>query len=371
MGYPDTFEGFMVEDPKKWSTFKRREFKPKKLEPYDVDLEIIACGVCGSDLHAATSGWGEDMMPFPLCPGHEVIGRVVAVGEKVNTLKVGDRAGVGAQIWSCLEDGCAQCKSGNENYCPKQVDTYGAKYPDGTISYGGYSSHIRAHEYFTFPIPSALSTTLVAPMLCAGLTVFSPLKRSNIGPGSTVGIVGVGGLGHFAIQFAAALGAEVYALSHSESKVEDAKKMGAKEVILTNKEKWSDKWKLKFDMLLNTADAADGFDMSEYLGCLNVHGRFWNAALPDKPLPQIKAFDLATNGAFICGSHIGNREECLEMLKLAADKGIEGWVETIDISEDGCKEALERLNKNDVRYRFTLVGFDKAFGNQAAKEVEK
>lgn len=150
------------------------------------------------------------------------------------------------------------------------VDTYGAKYPDGTIAYGGYSSHIRAHEYFTFAIPDEIETSLAAPMLCAGLTTFSPLKRAGIGAGSTVGIVGVGGLGHFGIMWAKALGAEVYALSHSTHKVEDAKKMGAKEVILTREEGWNEKWKFKFDMILNTADATDNFDIETYLSVLKV-----------------------------------------------------------------------------------------------------
>ncbi|KAF8247666.1 NADPH-dependent medium chain alcohol dehydrogenase [Wilcoxina mikolae CBS 423.85] len=358
MPYPDTFEGLMVTSNKAWSTFTRRSFTPKTFSPYDIDLRILACGVCGSDVHAITDGW-EVGMPLPLCPGHEIIGEVTAIGEKVSTLKVGDRAGVGAQIWACLE--CERCLDNNENYCPHQVDTYGAKYPDGTITYGGFSSHIRAHEYFTFPIPSSIPTSLAAPMLCAGLTTFSPLKRNNIGPGYKVAVVGIGGLGHFALMWINALGAEAYALSHSPEKEGDAKKMGARAFVCTKTQGWDEEWKGKFDMVLSTADDMEGWDMQRYLGTLNVHGKFWNLGLPDKPLPLQVTFAFMKNGAFFGGSHIGGRKECLEMLNLAAEKGVKSWVEEIQVGEEGCKEAVERLNRNDVRYRFTLVGFDKAF----------
>jgi len=160
----------------------------KKFEEYDVDIAIDACGVCASDVHTITGGWGEDI-PLPLCVGHEVIGKVVKVGSKVSKFKVGDRAGVGAQIGADLT--CNNCKADQENYCPNSVDTYGAKHNDGTVAQGGYSSHIRAHEYFTFKIPDNLETSLAAPMLCAGLTTYSPLKRLGAGPGKKVGIIGL------------------------------------------------------------------------------------------------------------------------------------------------------------------------------------
>jgi alcohol dehydrogenase (NADP+) len=160
----------------------------KKFEDYDVDIAIDACGVCASDVHTITGGWGEDI-PLPLCVGHEVIGKAIKVGSKVTKVKVGDRVGVGAQIGADLT--CDNCKNDMENYCPNQVDTYGAKHPDGTVSQGGYSSHMRAHEYFTFKIPDNLETSLAAPMLCAGLTTFAPLKRLKAGPGKKVAICGL------------------------------------------------------------------------------------------------------------------------------------------------------------------------------------
>ncbi|MCJ1278086.1 hypothetical protein MMC21_005900 [Puttea exsequens] len=360
MGYPDTFEGFMIEDQSKWTNFQKKEFKPKKFEDNDIDIKIDACGVCGSDVHTITGGWGE--CPLPICVGHEVIGKAIKVGPKVKTVKVGDRVGVGAQIRSCME--CKLCKADQENYCPNKVDTYGAPYEDGTIAQGGYASHIRAHEYFTFPIPDNIETKDAGPMMCAGLTVWSPLVRANVGPGKKVAILGVGGLGHFGILWASALGAEVSALSHTANKEADAKKMGAKEFILTSQKDWAKPYAFEFDFILNTADMTHTFNIQEYMSTLNVNGEFHNVGLPDQPLPTMMAQDFAPNGAKMGGSHIGNRPEMLAMLKMASEKGIKPYIETIDISEKGCAEAVERVAKNDVRYRFTLVGFDKAFGSR-------
>lgn len=203
-------------------------------------------------MHTLKQGWGESQLP--LVVGHEIVGKATRVGDNVKGIKVGDRVGVGAQVGACLR--CKQCKDGYENYCPKQIDTYvreslvahlnapiliddyfqNAKYPDGTVTQGGYSTAIRAHQQFVFPIPEALESRHAASMLCAGLTVFSPLKTNGAGPGKKVGIVGIGGLGHYAILFAKALGAEVYAFTHSKDKMEDAKKLGADHVIdTTNK----------------------------------------------------------------------------------------------------------------------------------------
>ncbi|KAF2658455.1 GroES-like protein [Lophiostoma macrostomum CBS 122681] len=363
MPYPETTDAFTVTDIKNWSTFKRQEVPLKPFEETDVDIAIDACGVCASDVHTITGGWGEDI-PLPLCVGHEVIGKVVKVGSKVKSLKVGDRAGVGAQIGADLN--CANCKADQENYCPNQIDTYGAKYPDGTVSQGGYSSHIRAHEYFTFKIPDALETSIAAPMLCAGLTTYSPIKRLGAGPGKKVAIVGLGGLGHFGVLWSVALGAETYVISHSPNKKDEALKLGAKDFIVTNKEGWAEDWKFKFDFIVNTADATDKFDLSEYFSTLKVNGTFHMVGFPDKPLPQIQAQVFAPNGCYMGASHIGNRPEMIEMLDLAAKQNIKSWVQTIDISEAGCKEAVERVYNNDnVRFRFTLVNYDKVFGKRA------
>ncbi|CAO2650989.1 Nn.00g092860.m01.CDS01 [Neocucurbitaria sp. VM-36] len=363
MPYPETTDAFAVTDIKNWSTFKRQELPLKKFEEHDVDIAIDACGVCASDIHTITGGWGEDI-PLPLCVGHEVIGKVVKVGSKVTKVKVGDRAGIGAQIGADLT--CGQCKADQENYCPNQIDTYGAKHNDGTIAQGGYSSHIRGHEYFVFKIPDNLDTALAAPMLCAGLTTYSPLKRLGAGPGKKVAIVGLGGLGHFGVLWSVALGAETYVISHSPNKKEDALAMGAKDFIVTKNKGWAEDWKFTFDFIINTADATDKFDLSEYFSTLKVNGTFHMVGFPDNPLPAMQAQVFAPNGCYMGASHIGNRPEMEEMLELASKQNIKSWVQEIKIGEAGIKEAVERVYKNDnVRYRLTLTGYDEVFGKRA------
>nr|POE46983.1 nadp-dependent alcohol dehydrogenase 6 [Quercus suber] len=361
MVYPDTAEGFMIEDQKDWKNFKKQEFKLKPFEDRDIDIAIDACGVCGSDVHTITGGWGD--CPLPICVGHEVIGRAIKVGSAVKTIKVGDRVGVGAQIQADLT--CNNCKADQENYCPNSVDTYGAPYKDGTIAQGGYASHIRAHEYFTFKIPDNIETSIAAPMMCAGLTVYSPLVRLGCGPGKKVGIVGMGGLGHFAVLWAVALGAEVYVLSHSPNKEKDAKEMGAHHFINTNEKDWHKPYAFTFDFIINAADATHKFNLSDYFSTLRVMGRFHCVGLGDEPLPQIMAQDFAPNGTYIGASHIGNRPEMLAMLDLASKQNIKSWIQEVPISAEGCAKAVGGVYDNDVRYRYVLTDFDAAFGKRA------
>lgn len=243
-------------------------------------------------------------------------------------------------------------------------DTYNSTYQNGDFAQGGYASHIRAHEHFVFKIPANIPSELAAPMMCAGLTSYSPLVRAGCGPGKKVAILGIGGLGHFGILFAAALGAETYAISHSPHKAEDAKRLGAKEFICTKTNKdWAKPWAFTFEFILNTADVIDSSLLKEYMSTLAINGTFHNVGMPDKPLPEMRAQDFCPNGAAMSGSHIGNRTEALAMLELASQRNIKSWVETIDISAEGCKEAVERVRKNDVRYRFTLVNYKKAFAS--------
>lgn len=364
MGKTDQFEGFTINDPKKWTAFKKTSFPAKKFEDHDIDIRIDACGVCGSDVHTITGGWG-DLPDEPLCVGHEVIGKAVKVGSKVTTVKVGDRVGVGAQVGACLE--CKICKSDNENYCPHQIDTYGAKYPDsagGVLSQGGYASFIRAHEYFVFPIPDNIETSDAAPMMCAGLTTYSPLVRAGVGPGKKVAIVGIGGLGHFGILWAKALGAEVWALSHTKDKKEDALALGADHFVYTGDKKWEEPLAFTFDFMLNAADMTQNFNLPAYFSTLSINSEFHNVGLPDDPLPQLKVNDFVSTGCKMGASHIGSRKEALAMLKLASEKDIKPYIETIDISEQGCALAEKKVKENSVRYRITLVNFDQAFGTR-------
>jgi len=244
------------------------------------------------------------------------------------------------------------------------LDTYNAKYPDGSVAHGGWANYVRAHEYFTFKIPDALPSHLAAPLLCAGLTTYSPLVRANIGPGKTVGVIGIGGLGHLGLQWSAALGAETYALTHSPNKADDAKKLGAKDIIVTTEENFAEKWAFKFDFLLNCSDMTNTFDLKTYMSMLKVGGEFHMVGLPDKPLPEMPVFAFMSNNPKLTASHLGNHQEMEAMLKLAAEKGVTPLVETLELSEASCKEAVERVRDNKVRYRFTLIGFDKVFARK-------
>ncbi|KJZ73964.1 hypothetical protein HIM_06632 [Hirsutella minnesotensis 3608] len=314
---PTPFTGFCVDGPKTWNQFHKAELKPKPFGQHDIDIEIQACGICCSDAHTLTGGGSK--FEGPLCVGHEVVRKAIKVGKHVKEIKEGDRVRAGAQVWACPE--CDLCKNENENYCPKLVDTYGAQYEDGSWSHGGFASHICAHGYFTFK-------------------VYSPLVRAGVGPGKRVGIVGIGGLGNIALQYSVALGAETYALTYSSDKAEDYKKLGAKDVITTTQDNWQEPWKFKFDCILNCADVTDRFNLSDYFSLLKPGADLHMVGLPDEALPQLMAQDFTRNAPKLTGSHLGNNQEMNALLKLAAEKGIKPWVQTIDISEKGCQEAF-------------------------------
>ncbi|KZT11120.1 GroES-like protein [Laetiporus sulphureus 93-53] len=346
------FKGYAMTDPDQYSALSLISYQPKTFQEDDVEIAITHCGVCGSDVHTLSQGWGNSRLP--LVVGHEIIGKVTRVGSKVKDFKVGDRAGVGAQIGSCMD--CKRCKTDNENYCLKMIDTYNDVYPDGVIAQGGYSTGIRAHQRFVFKIPDAIESRHAASMFCAGLTVYSPLKYNGCGPGKKVGVLGIGGLGHYAVLFAKAMGAEVYAFTHSESKLEDAKKMGADHVISTHNDDFHKPLEGELDILISTADVfREDRPFKSYLSMLFVHGKFINVGLPnrDNPLPRMHAFDLQPNGVFIGGSHIGNKLECQEMLELAAEKGIKPWIEELPMSQ--AKAAIEGVKSGKVRYRYVLT----------------
>lgn len=242
------------------------------------------------------------------------------------------------------------------------IGTYGDEWPEtGIVSQGGYSSHVRTHEQWVFPIPGNLETNLVAPMLCAGITAYSPLVRNGAGPGKKVGIVGMGGIGHFGVMFAKALGAETWAISRSRSKEEDARNLGADGFIATGEEGWENDHLCSFDLVINCASSSKGFDLAKYLSIADVHGRWISLGLPEEEGQLIKAQNLIKNGVLIGASHLGSRREMLEMLQLAADKGLKGWVQEIQISEEGLKEAMVRMKAGEVHYRLTLTGYDKVF----------
>ncbi|KAH9931977.1 GroES-like protein [Fomitopsis serialis] len=347
------FKGYALTDPSAWSTLDLVSFTPKTFREDDVEVAITHCGVCGSDIHMLTQGWGK--IKLPLIVGHEIVGIVTRVGAQVSEFKPGDRVGVGAQVASCGK--CAFCAEDNENYCMDgTVHTYNDVYPDGVNTQGGYSTGIRAHQQFVFKIPDEIELKDAASMFCAGLTVFAPLYRHGAGPGKKVGVMGIGGLGHYAIMFAKALGAEVYVFTHSPSKADDARKMGADHIVDTHDEGFQKPYAGKLDIFISTIDVfRPDRPLRTYLSMLRVHGKFVNVGLPDadNPLPPMHAFDLQTNGGFMGGSHLGSKTDCYAMLKLAAEKGIKPWVQELPMSQ--VKAALEAVKKGDVKYRYVLT----------------
>mgnify|MGYP001184826703 FL=1 len=375
--YPNEFKGFAVADPSKWNTPELISYQPKKLGEADVDIEIECNGICYSDLSVVKNKWMNDNHsmkchtskygPKAQVVGHEIVGKIVKLGSNVKDLKLGQRVGVGAQCFACQK--CDNCLNNNESYCLEYVGTYNGFYPDGYVSQGGYASHVRCSESMVFPIPDALDSKYVAPLLCGGLTVFSPIKRnvaSVLAQGKTpnVGIIGIGGLGHMAIMIAKALGCTVTAFSRSYSKKEDAIKMGADNFIATGDDKtqWG-QYKQTFDVLVNCASSTSALDLRTLLPTLKVNCNFVTVGLPsiDEYL-KFFPFDFLPNGCGFAASKLGSKQEALEMLNLAVEKGFKPWVETLPISAAGVSEGLTRLDKGDVKYRFTLVGYNDFFG---------
>ncbi|EME81247.1 uncharacterized protein MYCFIDRAFT_64526 [Pseudocercospora fijiensis CIRAD86] len=351
------FEGWLGEDA---SAAKGKmqwgEFEPKKWEEDDVDIEISHCGVCGSDLHMLSSGWGPT--PYPCVVGHEIVGKAVRVGSNVTHIRVGDRVGVGAQARSCLDKtSCVDCAGGLENYCAKgNVSTYGSIYPKGEgKSYGGYADYNRTNAHFVFKIPDGMSSAEAAPMLCGGITMYSPLKFNGAGPGKTVGIIGVGGLGHFGLLFAKALGCDrVVGISRKSDKREDALALGADEYIATAEDQdWPTKHRRSLDLIVSTV-SSENMPLMDYLGLLKTRGTYIQVGAPDGgKFPAISAFTLLMNGIKVGGSGIGPPDEIEEMLKFAADARIKPWIQERPMDE--ANKVVVDMEAGKARYRYVLV----------------
>ncbi|XVJ67438.1 MAG: NAD(P)-dependent alcohol dehydrogenase [Lacibacter sp.] len=315
--------------------------------PHDVQIEIRYCGVCHSDLHTVRNEWHNAV--YPCVPGHEIVGIVTAVGSHVKKFKAGDKAGVGCLVDSCRE--CDNCKEGLEQYCHQgPTGTYGA--PDkisGGLTHGGYSASIVVHEDFVLHIADNLPLDAAAPLLCAGITTYSPLRHWKVGKGTKVGVLGLGGLGHMGVKLAAAMGAEVTMLSHTASKEADARRLGAQKFVLT-----SDAEQIKtvmgyFDFILDTVSA--DHDYNFYLGLLRTSGVMVCVGAPAQPA-TVPAFNLIFGRKSIAGSLIGGLPETQEMLDFCAQHNIVSDIELIRM--DQINEAYERLLKSDVKYRFVI-----------------
>lgn len=314
---------------------------------HDVQIEILYCGVCHSDIHTARSEWGPSR--YPVVPGHEIVGKVTAVGASVSKFKVGDLAGVGCFVDSCRE--CENCKTGIEQYCENGMSgTYNSFDRDKkTPTYGGYSTQIVVDENYTLKISDKLPLANVAPLLCAGITTYSPLRHVKVGKGHKVAVLGLGGLGHMAVKFAASFGAEVTMLSSSPSKEADAKKLGAHHFALTSDKETMKSLTKKFDFILNTVSAQH--DYNTYLQLLKTNGTMIVVGVPEVP-STVNAFSLIGQRRSIIGSLIGGIAETQEMLDYCAEHNIVSEVEVINA--DYINTAYERMIKSDVKYRFVI-----------------
>jgi alcohol dehydrogenase (NADP+) len=326
-------------------SFERRE--PRE---HDVLIDIKYCGICHSDIHQTRGEWSDYLQEsiFPMVPGHEIAGIVTAIGSKVTTYKVGDKVGVGCFVDSCRT--CVECKRDLEQYCAVQsVWTYNGREKDGTPTYGGYSDKIVVDENYVLRMPDNLPLDAAAPLLCAGITLYSPLKHWQAGPGKKVAIVGMGGLGHMGVKLAHALGAEVTVLSQSLKKQADAKRLGADHFYATSDPETFTRLQGYFDLLINTVSAE--MDWNEYLGLLKVDASMVLVGVPEKKVP-LGAFPLIGRRRSLAGSSIGGIKETQEMLDFCSRHNLTSDIEIVPIQK--VNEAYSRVLKSDVRYRFVI-----------------
>lgn len=322
-------------------TITRRDVGPK-----DVLIDIAYSGICHSDIHTVREDWGK--IHHPLVVGHEIVGTVSEVGTEVTKHKVGDRVGVGCMVNSCRE--CENCLAGEEQYClGGNVGTYGSVDRDGTVTQGGYATHVVVDEDFVLSVPESLDYAAVAPLLCAGITTYSPLKHWGAGPGKKVAVIGLGGLGHMAVKLAHAMGAEVTVISRSNSKKDDAARLGADHYVATEEAGALRAHRNEFDLIINTVSAP--LDLDTYLRLLRLDGTMVNVGAPPEPL-SLRVFTLFGNRRSFAGSSIGGIRETQEMLDFCAEHGIVPDTELIDVAQ--VNEAWDRVLASDVRYRFVI-----------------
>lgn len=322
------------------------EIERRDVGPKDVRIEIRFCGICHSDIHHCRDEWGP--APRPAVPGHEITGTVAEVGAEVTKYAVGDRVGVGCMVNSCRE--CENCARGEEQYClAGNTQTYGSRDRDGTVTRGGYSQQVVVDQDFVLRIPDGLELDVAAPLLCAGITTYSPLRHWNVGPGTEVAVVGLGGLGHMALKLAKAMGAEVTVISQSLRKQEDGLRLGADAYYATSERGTFKELRGRFDLIINTVSAP--LDIGRFLSLVKTDGALVNVGAPPEPLP-VPVFSLLGQRRSFAGSMIGGIRETQEMLDFCAEHGIAAEIETIPAAQ--INEAWERVMASDVRYRFVI-----------------
>ncbi|MGQ4511234.1 alcohol dehydrogenase catalytic domain-containing protein [Streptomyces sp. DW26H14] len=332
--------------PSSKAPLERTTIERRPVGEHDVLIDIKFAGICHSDIHQAREGWGEAI--FPMVPGHEIAGVVTEVGSGVTRHSVGDRVGIGCFVDSCRE--CEYCRQGLEQYCVRgNVATYNGRDKNGDPTYGGYSRQIVADENYVLRIPDGLSLDVAAPLLCAGITTYSPLRHWNAGPGKKVAVIGLGGLGHMAVKLAHAMGAEVTVLSQSLRKKDDGLRLGADHYYATSDEATFTELRATFDVILSTVSAP--LPMDAYLRLLKVDGAFVNVGAPEEP-STVNMFSLIGGRKTLAGSAIGGIPETQEMLDFCAVHGLGAEIEVI--RGDQINEAYERVLNSDVRYRFVI-----------------
>ena len=324
------------------------EYQTRELRDHDVQIEVLYCGVCHSDLHQARNEWHNTV--YPVVPGHEIVGRVTAVGAHGHKYKVGDLVGVGCMVDSCRT--CPSCQEGLEQYCEEGfVGTYNGKDRiSGETTYGGYSTQVVVHEDFVLRIPENLDLAATAPLLCAGITTYSPLSHWKVGPGKKVGIVGLGGLGHMGVKIAHAMGAHVVLFTTSPSKVEDGKRLGADEVVISKDADQMAQHTNSFDFILNTVAAQH--DLNPFLSLLRRDGTMTLVGVPEHEHPSPQVLNLIYKRRSLAGSLIGGIQETQEMLDFCGKHNITSDIELIDVKD--INTAYERMLKSDVKYRFVI-----------------
>ncbi len=339
-----TVTAYSTAGPK--APFRKTTIERRELGPNDVLIKIAYAGICHSDLHTAWGEWGDVL--FPLTPGHEIAGNVEEVGSSVTRYRAGDRVGVGCMVDSCRE--CENCLAGQEQYCLSGlIGTYNAIGRDGRPTEGGYSSHIVVDEEFVLAIPEGISLDVAAPLLCAGITLYSPLRHWGAGPDKKIAIVGLGGLGHMGVKIAHALGAQVTVLSHTAAKRNDAIALGADQFFAMDEVGAFDLLGRHFDLIINTVSAS--LDLNAYLSLLRLDGTLINVGAPPEPL-SVAAFSLVDSRRSLSGSLIGGIRETQEMLDFCAEHGLGADIEVI--RGDEIDAAYARMVKSDVRYRFVI-----------------
>ncbi|EGV59988.1 Alcohol dehydrogenase [Yamadazyma tenuis] len=363
MSYPTTIQALGSSDPVHWSQAEPIKYEPKPFMDNDVMIKIHACGVCGTDVHTLQCVWGPHR-DASVVVGHEIVGEAIRIGSNVTHITVGQIVGLGPVSNSCGE--CELCLSDREQYCVRAVFTYDdVDFETGSVTKGGFASHVTANQRFVIPIPKHLPEEYAGPLMCAGLTVFSPLyKKLNGKKGQTVGIVGIGGLGHLGLKFAKALGAHVVAISRTLAKKHEAlTQLGADDFVATEDDpEWANKYSHKLDMVLYCGASMDNLDLNAYLRAIRPGGQWVTVGVPNgSTMVPLHASGIVSNDVAIKGSKSGSGTEAVKMLKMAADHQIYPIIEKLPMSVKNYTEAMERLGKYDVKYRFVLTGIDQYF----------